>query len=99
MHHDPDLVVLDLDLPDLDGPEVCRVIRSSCDTPVVVVTSRDTEVDCVLALQAGADYYTTNPYGRRELIARLEAIMRRVTHEWARPPDSVVDCGPSPSTA
>ncbi|MFE5785751.1 response regulator transcription factor [Rhodococcus erythropolis] len=94
IHHDADLIVLDLDLPDLDGLEVCRLIRSSCDTPIVVVTSRDTELDCVLALQAGADDYITKPYGRRELIARLEAVMRRVTPDLARPSDSVVDCGP-----
>ncbi|MEV8070546.1 response regulator transcription factor [Streptomyces sp. NPDC085995] len=72
-----DLVLLDLDLPDLDGLEVCREIRATSDTPVITVTSRASELDCVLALQAGADDYVIKPYGIRELMARLDAVMRR----------------------
>ncbi|WP_369364415.1 response regulator transcription factor [Streptomyces sp. CG4] len=72
-----DLVLLDLDLPDLDGLEVCREIRVVSDTPVVTVTARASELDCVLALQAGADDYVIKPYRFRELMARLDAVMRR----------------------
>nr|WP_188267082.1 MULTISPECIES: response regulator transcription factor [unclassified Streptomyces] len=78
LHGSADLVLLDLDLPDLDGLEVCRSIRAVCDTPVIAVTARDSELDRVLGLQAGADDYLVKPYGFRELLARMEAVMRRV---------------------
>ncbi|MER5935516.1 response regulator transcription factor [Streptomyces sp. NPDC002054] len=84
-HQDADLVLLDLDLPDLDGLEVCRVIRATSRVPVIIVTSRGTELDCVLGLQAGADDYVVRPYGFRELMARMEAVMRRSTREPADP--------------
>lgn len=74
---DADLVLIDLELPDLDGVEVCKEIRSVCGVPVIAVTSRSTELDCVLALQAGADDYLVKPYGFRELMARMDAVMRR----------------------
>lgn len=73
-----DLVLLDLDFPDLDGLEVCRGIRNFSTIPIIAVTSRGSELDCVLGLQAGADDYLVKPYGFRELIARMEAVMRRV---------------------
>ncbi|MEG3631640.1 response regulator transcription factor [Streptomyces poriticola] len=76
-HHDADLVLLDLDLPDLDGLEVCRGIRAVSDTPVIAVTARGNELDRVLGLQAGSDDYLVKPYGFRELLARIEAVMRR----------------------
>lgn len=72
-----DLVLLDLELPDLDGLEVCRGIRTSCDVPMIAVTARGSEVDRVLGLQAGADDYLVKPYGFRELMARMDAVMRR----------------------
>ncbi|WP_078910478.1 response regulator transcription factor [Streptomyces sp. NRRL S-87] len=75
-----DLVLLDLELPDLDGLEVCRAIRSVSRVPLIIVTSRESEIDCVLGLQAGADDYVTRPFGIRELMARIEAVMRRV--QW-----------------
>ncbi|HJP73411.1 MAG TPA: response regulator transcription factor [Pseudonocardiaceae bacterium] len=92
-----DLVLLDLDLPDLDGLEVCRSIRACCDIPIIMVTDRDAELDRVLGLQAGSDDYVTRPYGVRELIARIEALMRRV-HATERPPtlshgQLSIDCG------
>lgn len=74
---DVDLVLMDLELSDLDGLEVCRTIRSVCNVPLIVFTSRGTELDCVLGLQAGADDCITRPYGIRELMARIEAVMRR----------------------
>lgn len=77
-YHCADLVLLDLELPDLDGLEVCRGIRAACDTPIIAVTARSTELDRVLGLQAGSDDYLVKPYGFRELMARIEAVMRRV---------------------
>ncbi|TDT35378.1 DNA-binding response OmpR family regulator [Streptomyces sp. BK208] len=76
-HRDADLILLDLDLPDLDGLEVCRAIRAISDTPIITVTARRSELDCVLGLQAGSDDYLVKPYGFRELLARMEAVMRR----------------------
>ncbi|MGW2280025.1 response regulator transcription factor [Streptomyces sp. NPDC001770] len=80
VHGDADLVLLDLDLPDLDGLEVCRSIRSVSEVPVIAVTARGTELDRVLGLQAGSDDYLVKPYGFRELVARMDAVMRRVRH-------------------
>ncbi|MCT9011777.1 response regulator transcription factor [Streptomyces rhizosphaerihabitans] len=76
-----DLLLLDLDLPDLDGVELCRSIRSVCDVPIIVVTARDSELDRVLSLRAGSDDYVTKPYSLAELIARIEAVMRRVLRQ------------------
>jgi len=76
-YQDVDIVLLDLELPDLDGLEVCREIRSASDVVVIVVTARESELDRVLGLQAGADDYMVKPYGFRELLARIAAVMRR----------------------
>lgn len=72
-----DIVLLDLELPDLDGLEVCRSIRTLSDVPLIAVTGWGTELDRVLGLQAGADDYIVKPYGFRELMARMDAVMRR----------------------
>ncbi len=77
-YQDVDLVLLDLELADLDGLEVCRTIRTTCDIPIIAVTARGTELDRVLGLQAGTDDYVVKPYGFRELMARIDAVMRRV---------------------
>jgi DNA-binding response OmpR family regulator len=77
VYRDAEVVLLDLELPDLDGLEVCREIRSASDVAVIVVTARETELDRVLGLQAGADDYVVKPYGFRELLARMAAVMRR----------------------
>ncbi|MCB5169616.1 response regulator transcription factor [Streptomyces bambusae] len=92
-HRDVDLVLLDLDLPDLDGLEVCRAVRAVSDTPVIAVTARGSELDRVLGLQAGADDYLVKPYGFRELLARMEAVMRRVRLRPAAV-SRVIDQGP-----
>ncbi|MGX1273223.1 response regulator transcription factor [Streptomyces phaeoluteigriseus] len=76
-----DLLLLDLDLPDLDGVELCRSIRSVCDVPIIVVTARDSELDRVLSLRAGSDDFVTKPYSLAELIARIEAVMRRASRQ------------------
>jgi len=74
---DVEFVLLDLGLPDLDGQEVCRRIRQESWVPVIVVTGRSDELDRVLLLQSGADDYVIKPCGMRELLARMEAVVRR----------------------
>ena len=73
----PDLVVLDLGLPGIDGLEVLRSIRTSGSMPIVVLTARDTELDKLLGLELGADDYVTKPFSPRELVARVRAVLRR----------------------
>jgi two-component system KDP operon response regulator KdpE len=73
----PDLIVLDLGLPDIDGVEVCRLIRESVHVPIVVLSARGGESDKVRALDAGADDYVTKPFGAEELLARIRAALRR----------------------
>jgi two-component system KDP operon response regulator KdpE len=73
----PDLIVLDLGLPDLDGVEVCRQIRDSLNVPIVVLSARGAEGDKVRALDVGADDYVTKPFGAEELLARIRAALRR----------------------
>lgn len=74
---DPELVLLDLGLPDMDGTDVCRAIRATSGIPIIVVSARDDEIDRVLALEMGADDYVVKPFGMRELIARIRAVARR----------------------
>jgi two-component system, OmpR family, KDP operon response regulator KdpE len=73
----PDLVVLDLGLPDLDGIDVCRQVRKVSNVPIVVLSARGAEGDKVAALDAGADDYVTKPFGPEELLARIRAALRR----------------------
>lgn len=73
----PDLIVLDLMLPKMDGLEVCREVRKTRDTPIIMVTAKDQEIDKVLGLELGADDYVTKPFSNRELVARVKANVRR----------------------
>jgi DNA-binding response OmpR family regulator len=73
----PDLVLLDLMLPGMDGIEVCRVLRKDTDVPILMLTAKGTEIDKVVGLEVGADDYLTKPFGMRELIARVKALLRR----------------------
>ena len=73
----PDLVILDLMLPKMDGLEVCREIRKQSAVPVIMLTAKDSEIDKVLGLELGADDYVTKPFSNRELIARVKANLRR----------------------
>ncbi len=73
----PDLVVLDLMLPELPGLEVCRILREETDVPILMLTARDSEADKVRGLGLGADDYMTKPFGVREFLARVEALIRR----------------------
>lgn len=74
----PDLVVLDLMLPGIDGLEVCRILRRESVAPVLMLTARNSEIDRVVGLEVGADDYVTKPFGMRELLARIRALLRRV---------------------
>jgi two-component system KDP operon response regulator KdpE len=82
----PELVLLDLGLPDLDGTEVIRRIRAFSDVPVIVLSVREGQADKVAALDAGADDYVTKPFGMEEVLARARAAMRRVQPEDPSPP-------------
>jgi DNA-binding response OmpR family regulator len=73
----PDLVILDLMLPDIDGFEVCRLVRSKSNLPVLMLTARKEDVDKIVGLEMGADDYLTKPFNPRELIARIRAVLRR----------------------
>jgi two-component system alkaline phosphatase synthesis response regulator PhoP len=75
--HRPDLVILDLMLPGMDGFEVCRAIRREADTPVLMLTARTDDVDAIVGLELGADDYVTKPFNPRALVARVKAILRR----------------------
>jgi DNA-binding response OmpR family regulator len=74
----PDLVLLDLGLPDMDGLDVCRELRSRGNVPIIVISARSEEVDRVVGLEIGADDYVSKPFGIREVIARMRAVLRRV---------------------
>ncbi|MGZ9166324.1 MAG: response regulator [Anaerolineales bacterium] len=73
----PDLIVLDLMLPEIDGFEVCRILRKEMITPILMLTARDDEIDRVVGLEVGADDYLTKPFSMRELMARVKAQIRR----------------------
>ena len=90
----PDLVLLDLRLPDIDGTEVCRLLRARSDVPIIVVTAKGEEVDRVVGLELGADDYVIKPFGFRELLARIRAVLRR-THRGRTTPA----CAPARSSS
>jgi two-component system response regulator MtrA len=87
--HRPDLVVLDLMLPELSGIEVCRIIRQESGVPILMLTARSSEVDKVVGLELGADDYVTKPFSLRELTARIRALLRRTEQPAAEGPASV----------
>jgi DNA-binding response OmpR family regulator len=74
----PDLILLDIMLPGMDGFEVCRILRKEFTTPILMLTARDDEIDRVVGLEVGADDYLTKPFSMRELIARVKAMLRRL---------------------
>ncbi|MFL6178077.1 MAG: winged helix-turn-helix domain-containing protein, partial [Ornithinibacter sp.] len=73
----PDLVILDLMLPEIPGTEVCRIIRQESAVPILMLTAKDSEIDKVVGLELGADDYVTKPFSSRELVARIRAVLRR----------------------
>ena len=91
---DPDVVILDLGLPGMDGVEVCRTLRTFSDAYVVMVTARDDEVDKLIGLSVGADDYLTKPFSPRELVARLRAMLRRPRRVGTLTSSDVMSFGP-----
>jgi DNA-binding response OmpR family regulator len=77
--HPPDVVVLDIMLPSLDGFDVCRILRKETSVPILMLTARTEEIDKIVGLEMGADDYLTKPFSMRELMARVKALLRRVT--------------------
>ena len=90
----PDLILLDLGLPDRDGYDVCRAIRAESQVPIIVISARDDEIDRVVGLELGADDYLTKPFGVRELVARIRAVTRRTGSEHAAPAHEQQHIGP-----
>jgi DNA-binding response OmpR family regulator len=91
---EPDLVLLDLRLPDMDGLDVCRELRARSRVPIIVVTAKGEEVDRVVGLEVGADDYVVKPFGLRELVARIRAVSRRVGARSEGGDDGPIAVGP-----
>jgi DNA-binding response OmpR family regulator len=96
----PALIILDLNLPDMDGLEICRRVRKSSDVPILMLTARDEDVDKIIGLEVGADDYLTKPFNPRELVARVKSVLRRAAPDRKelesavlRHGDLVVDAG------
>ncbi|MFN8556033.1 MAG: response regulator transcription factor [Dehalococcoidia bacterium] len=87
----PSLVVLDIMMPEMDGLEVCRILRKESDVPVVMLTARGDDVDRIVGLELGADDYITKPFNPRELVARVKAVLRRTEAGVRRP--AVIEVG------
>jgi len=85
----PDLVVLDLLLPEVDGLDVCRILQTESDVPIIMLTAKTAEEDRVVGLRLGADDYVTKPFSPRELVARVQAVLRRVGKESPNGPAEV----------
>src|SRR5262249_34231658 len=96
--HRPDLLIVDLGLPDRDGSALIRAVRAESGVPIVVLSARTLEIEKIAALDAGADDYVTKPFSAAELLARVRSALRRVTQSGDRPPllklgSAVVDLG------
>jgi DNA-binding response OmpR family regulator len=87
----PDIIILDLMLPDIDGFEVCRQIRAKSETPILMLTARKEDIDKIVGLEIGADDYLTKPFNPRELVARVKAILRR--YQTGQKPSDVIEVG------
>src|SRR3954469_2233333 len=89
----PDLVVLDINMPKLDGLEVCRRLRAKGDLPILFLSSRDDEIDRVLGIELGGDDYVVKPFSPREVTARIQAILRRARGPAAGPAEGPARLG------
>ena len=90
----PDLVLLDLMLPEISRTEVCRQIRVKSQVPIIMLTAKDTEVDKVVGLELGADDYVVKPYSKAELVARIKAVLRRQGSDSTNEPSGSISAGP-----
>ena len=90
----PDLVLLDIMLPEVSGTEVCRQIRAKSNVPIIMLTAKDTEVDKVVGLELGADDYIVKPYSKAELVARIKAVLRRGLSDNTSSEGGVITAGP-----
>ena len=90
----PDLVLLDIMLPEVSGTEVCRQIRAKSNVPIIMLNAKDTEVDKVVGLELGADDYIVKPYSKAELVARIKAVLRRGLSEHTSSDGGVITAGP-----
>ena len=89
----PDLVILDLALPDDDGTDICRTVRASSKVPIIMLTGRAEETDRIVGLELGADDYVTKPFSLSELVARARAVLRRIEPQKAQPEEPAVLSG------
>lgn len=89
----PNLIVLDLMLPEMDGWEVCRRVRAESDVPIIMLTARGDDIDRIVGLELGADDYLTKPFNPRELVARVRAIMRRTGRPAPSTAESAITIG------
>jgi DNA-binding response OmpR family regulator len=89
----PDLIILDLMLPKIDGLEVCRALRRERDVPIIMLTARDSEVDRVVGLELGADDYVVKPFSVRELVARVKNVLRRAPARAVEGPERLAQSG------
>jgi DNA-binding response OmpR family regulator len=87
----PDLIVLDIMMPEMDGLTVCKEIRKTSNVPVIILTARDDDVDKIVGLEVGADDYVTKPFNPRELVARVKAVLRR--SQGSISPEAVLEAG------
>ncbi len=87
----PDLIILDLMMPEMDGLSVCRELRKTSSVPVIILTARDEDVDKIVGLEVGADDYVTKPFNPRELVARVKAVLRRSQGSVA--PETALEVG------
>ena len=94
LEQQPDIVVLDVLMPEMDGWEVCRALRAKSSVPILMLTALSEEIDRVLGLELGADDYLTKPFSTRELIARIKAMLRRVALDQATVPQQTLTAGP-----
>jgi DNA-binding response OmpR family regulator len=90
----PDLILLDLMIPEVEGLDVCRELRKTGDVPIIMLTARGEEVDRVVGLEVGADDYVTKPFSVRELMARIKAVLRRTRNEQTGSESTRILCGP-----
>jgi len=88
LENDYDLIILDLTLPSMDGIEICKRLRATKNTPIIMLTAKSEEIDRVLGLEIGADDYITKPFSIRELLARIKAVMRRTDTKTTNAKDS-----------